>query len=131
MKKLLLSICAILAFTLLSCGSEGNGNSNSESDYSYEYVTSPYATPEYFTESEQVTNYCGECGGSGIINTYNGPMRCYICNGAGVNISFKSRQAYYAECVHHKGCKLFQAERTGSSKCKCGCLTSSHVKRYM
>ena len=39
------------------------------------------------------------------------------------------RKAYSAECVHCK-CKGFVPERTGSTRCVCGHLKNSHVKRY-
>lgn len=98
--------------------------------YSCEYKTSENATPELFTEEERVTSVCGECSGSGVVYTFYGPSKCYVCQGNGVNISFRSRTAYYAECSHHNGCKLFQAEKIGSITCKCGCSKFSHVKRY-
>ena len=97
---------------------------------SCEYRTSSDATPEYFSEEEQVTSPCGECNGTGLVYTYYGYARCYVCGGNGVNISFKSRQAYYAECSHCSGCELFVREHTGSTTCKCGCLMSAHYKRY-
>lgn len=46
------------------------------------------------------------------------------------NPSFQGRQSYAAECSHHRNCKLFVPERSGSTKCICGCLKSAHVKRY-
>lgn len=97
---------------------------------SCEYETSSDAVPEYFVEDEQISSPCGECNGTGIVYTYYGPVTCYVCKGNGVNISFKSRQAYYAECSHHRGCKLFEPKRTGSTTCKCGCSMYSHTKRY-
>lgn len=98
---------------------------------SCEYKTPSNATPEYFSEEEQCSSICGECGGRGVIYTYYGPVQCYVCGGNGVNVSFKSRQAYYAECAHEDcKCTLFQKESKGSTKCKCGHLQSTHVKRY-
>lgn len=94
------------------------------------YSTPTNATPEYFIEEEQVQTSCGQCGGTGLLYGPYGPSYCFVCKGNGYNISFKSRKAYYAECSHHSGCKLFQAKRTGSTTCKCECSKFAHIKRY-
>lgn len=114
MKKIFSLICVSAVLSLSSCG----------------YQTPSGATPELFTEQEQVSSTCGQCNGSGVIYSYYGPQKCFVCNGNGVNISFRARQAYYAECAHHSGCKLFVAEHSGSTTCKCGCSKFAHVKRY-
>lgn len=110
---------ALVAMCIVCCAFQSCG-----------YSTPSSATPQYFTEQEQVTSRCGQCNGSGVLYGYYGPTQCFVCHGQGVTISFKSKQAYYAECAHHNGCKLFVRERTGSTTCKCGCSMFSHVKRY-
>lgn len=103
---------------------------------------------------------CSSCGGNGVVyqqvwNPYYGvyhvPYRCGTCNGYGVlicsncggqgivnsdNSSFHGRTAYYAECSHDHGCKLYVPTSAGDSYCATcrnnghKCLKSAHVKRY-
>ena len=100
MKKLLLSICAILVFTFVSCGGEGNSSEET-------YTT---------TDEEQIL--CPNCYGNG----------CYLCNGygylltpikvthstSGSNISFKSVQ--YGRCNSGCGCEQY-VHAPGQSAC--------------
>lgn len=102
---------------------------------------------------------CGYCGGYGVVvgtvwDPYWGCYRnvqsvctacsgykrvvCSTCLGKGVVYSptFRSKQSYYAECVHCN-CKLYNPYSTANSYCKtCAgyghtkSLSSSHVKRY-
>lgn len=92
---------------------------------------------------------CPNCGGAKLVvagydywgNTITVP--CALCQGRGWivqlapppqqsnNPSFRGN-TYYAECCHHKFCKMFVPEKTGSAKCKtCGCLKKAHVIRTM
>ena len=101
---------------------------------------------------------CGYCRGNGVIvstvwNPYVGSYQnvqtvcgacqgyrkvvCASCAGKGwiQSPSFKSKQAYYAECAHCK-CKLYIPFSAANSYCatchtyKCKSTFTSHYKRY-
>lgn len=126
MKVLKLCFC-LFCLIICSCGSNSESYQSYNDDYSSDYD----CIPETFVETESVSQPCGQCNGNGGWFDYNGDyVQCYVCQGAGVNIVFKSRQAYYAECSHCN-CKMFQSERTGSTTCECGHSKFGHVKRYL
>lgn len=118
MKKLLLSICAILALSFVSCGGSDNTSDESYTSFSEEQIS------------------CYNCYGNG----------CYICNGygylltpikevhssSGRNISFKSHQ--YGSCNNSNcGCKGY-VHAPGQEKClSCafyGCSTNKFGHKH-
>lgn len=86
---------------------------------------------------------CPECNGEGQIKwvTPWGTtelITCSYCKSFGwtwATVTMEgNRKVYYAECSRHRDgcrCKLFNPEKSGSSKCRCGHPKSAHVKRYL
>ena len=103
---------------------------------------------------------CRYCGGNGYVvgSVWNPYIGCYqniqtvcsacqgyrrvyctTCGGNGwvASPSFQGKQAYYAECSHNCGCKLYNPISAGNSYCatcaakNCGKRTyTAHVRRY-
>ena len=100
----------------------------------------------YFTETnESIESFmCPLCNGIGcVLCSYRGSVYIPVeiektYEKKGSNVSFKrSHEAYYAECSHNCGCKLYVPSAAGNSYCAtCAnlghakSLGSSHIKRY-